>query len=199
MLGSIVLLSEGFLRSLWYGGDSRRYKSKSGDSGQGQMFIVLIAVIFAVLAPLLARIFYFAISRKREYLADATAVRLTRYPEGLASALEKIAYSNIPMQSVNRITAPMYISAPFKKDKTEFSALSSTHPPVEERIKILRSIAGGANYGDYNRAFVKVKASTAGIFPVSAIRDSEKIEIRKPSAGKKRTAKKRKSGKKAIC
>jgi len=192
MLGSIVLLSEGFLRSLWYGGGSRRYRSKSSGGGQGQMFIMLIAVIFAVLAPVLARIFYFAISRKREYLADATAVRLTRYPEGLASALEKIAYSNVPMQSVNKITAPMYISAPFKKDKAEFSALSSTHPPVEERIKILRSIAGGANYGDYNRAFVKVKGSPSSIFPVSALRDSEKIEIRKPSAGKEEKSKKTK-------
>jgi heat shock protein HtpX len=92
MLGSIALLSEVFFRSMFYSsrGSSRRYRS-GGGSGQGGAILAVIAIVFAILAPILTRLLYFALSRRREYLADATAVRLTRYPEGLASALEKIS------------------------------------------------------------------------------------------------------------
>ncbi len=89
MLGAITLMSEVFTRSLWFGGGSR-YRSKSSDKGgQGQIIILVLAIALAILGPIMAQLLYFAISRKREYLADASAVRLTRYPEGLASALGK--------------------------------------------------------------------------------------------------------------
>src|SRR3990172_5473377 len=109
MLGAIVLLSQVFLRSLWFGGGGRYRSRSSRDSGQAQIIFFVIAVIFAILGPIAAQLLYFAISRKREYLADASAVRFTRYPEGLASALEKISQSNIDLQTANKVTAPMYI------------------------------------------------------------------------------------------
>src|SRR4030042_672844 len=102
--------------------------------------MLLIALLAAILAPIMAQLLYFALSRKREYLADAGAVRLTRYPEGLASALEKIAHDSSPqLASANKVTAPMYIANPLKKDGLALSNLTSTHPPIEERIKILRT------------------------------------------------------------
>ncbi len=137
MLGSIVLISEVFLRSLWFGGG--RYSSKSSkSSGQGQMIIMIVAIVFAILAPILAQLLYFAISRKREYLADASAVRYTRYPEGLASALEKISDNTIELKTANKVTAPMYIVNPLKPKGQKLSDLTSTHPPISERIRILK-------------------------------------------------------------
>ncbi|MFC1683713.1 M48 family metallopeptidase, partial [Candidatus Zixiibacteriota bacterium] len=110
MLGSIVLISQVFLRSMWFtGGSSKRYRSgkKTAGGGQAQLIMVAVAIAFAILAPILTRLLYFAISRKREYLADASAARLTRYPEGLASALEKISSSKRLLPSANKVTAPM--------------------------------------------------------------------------------------------
>ncbi|MFH1776826.1 MAG: M48 family metallopeptidase [Candidatus Omnitrophota bacterium] len=183
MLGSIVMLSEIFLRSLWYSrGSSRRYRSGSGSSGgQAQAIIMLVAVVFAVLSPILARIFYFALSRKREYLADASAVRLTRYPEGLASALEKISTGNIKLSSANKITAPMYIVNPLAAQSLTASSLFSTHPPIKERVQILRGISQGVNYVNYQKAFAQVKGKSAVIMPLSALKDSDNIMVREPS------------------
>ena len=136
MLGSIVLLSQIFLRGMFYSsmtGSRRRYSSggKSG-GGQAQLVMLVVAIVAAILAPIMAQLLYFAISRKREYLADAGAARLTRYPEGLACALEKIAGDRSPqIASANKVTSPMYIVNPFKKKKgMKLSDLSSTHPPV---------------------------------------------------------------------
>ena len=110
MLGSITLMAESFLRGMRYSAYSSRYRGRSRSDGQA--IIILVAVIFALLAPLLARIFYFALSRRREYLADASAARLTRYPEGLASALEVLVESEHQPAQTNSITAPMYIINP---------------------------------------------------------------------------------------
>ncbi|MHC4153976.1 MAG: M48 family metallopeptidase, partial [Planctomycetota bacterium] len=107
MLGSIVLLSQVFLRGMFYSsmGSRRRYSSGSG-GGQAQLILLVIAIVVAILAPIMAYLLYFALSRKREYLADAGGARLTRYPEGLASALEKIAGDPSPqLASVNKVTA----------------------------------------------------------------------------------------------
>src|SRR4030042_5998093 len=106
----------------------------------------------------MAQRLYFALSRKREYLADAGAARLTRYPEGLASALEKIAADTSPqLTAVNKVTAPMYIVNPFKKkDAMKLSDLTSTHPPISERIKILRSMGSGASFKNYSDSYTKV-------------------------------------------
>lgn len=177
MLGSIVLISEVFLRSLWFGGG--RYSSKSSkSSGQGQMIIMIVAIAFAILAPILAQLLYFAISRKREYLADASAVRYTRYPEGLASALEKIANSTEELKTANKVTAPMYIANPLKPKGQKLSNLTSTHPPISERVKILRSMSGGANYVDYQNAFNKIKRSNSPIIPSSGLTDQTKFSLK---------------------
>jgi heat shock protein HtpX len=177
MLGSIVLISEVFLRSLWFGGG--RYSSKSSkSSGQGQMIIMIVAIVFAILAPILAQLLYFAISRKREYLADASAVRYTRYPEGLASALEKISDNSIELKTANKVTAPMYIVNPLKPKGQKLSDLTSTHPPISERVRILRSISGGANYIDYQNAFNKIKKGKEALIPSSGLSDQSVIGLK---------------------
>ncbi|MBD3216700.1 MAG: M48 family metalloprotease [candidate division Zixibacteria bacterium] len=194
MLGAIIIISHIFLRSLWFGaGSNRRFRSKSGGKGggQGQAIIMIVAIVFAILAPIAAQLMYFALSRKREYLADASAVRFTRYPEGLASALEKLANSKEDMPRVNKATAPMYIINPLKKKGRKVANLTSTHPPISERIKILRSIASGAGYNDYQTAFSKVTGKGGALVPPSALADKEKISIRdaSPDADKPKAAK----------
>lgn len=187
MLGSIVLLSQVFLRGMFYSsmtGSRRRYSSggKSG-GGQAQLIMLVVAIICAILAPLFAYLLYFALSRKREYLADAGAARLTRYPEGLAGALEKIANDKSPqLASVNKVTAPMYIVNPFKKKKgMKLSDLTSTHPPISERIKILRNMSGGAGFGDYSNSFSSVTHHKT-IIPTAALGKKENIPLRQANA-----------------
>lgn len=175
MLGSIVLISQIFLRGMFYsslaGGSRRRYSSDRSGGGQAQIVMLIVAIAFAILAPLFAHILYFALSRKREYLADAGAVRLTRYPEGLASALEKISGSNINMEAANKATAPMYISNPFRGRKKKVS-LYSTHPPIEERIRILRNMTHGAAFTDYEKTYEAV-TKRSPIVPKSALKPEE--------------------------
>lgn len=181
MLGAIVILSEIYFRGMWISGGGRRYSSKSSkSSGQAQLIIMIAAIVLAILAPLLARLLYLAISRKREYLADATAVRFTRYPEGLASALDKISQSTLDLPSANKVTAPMYIVNPLKGKGMPLSDLTSTHPSISERIRILRSISQGAGFIDYQTAFDKIKRKASPIIPASVLSSSEKVEIRKP-------------------
>jgi len=183
LLGSIVIISEVFLRSLWYGGATRRYRASKGGGGggQAQMVIIIVAIVLAILAPILARLFYFALSRKREYLADASAVRLTRYPEGLASALDKISMGNLDLATANKITAPMYIVNPLKTKGMKIADLTSTHPPISERITILRRMMHGAGYTDYQKAYAEFGPKTATIIPPSGLRKREAVAIRKPS------------------
>jgi heat shock protein HtpX len=183
MLGSIVIISEVFLRSLWFsGGSSRRYRSSKKVGGQLGLPLVALAVLFAILAPILTRLLYFAISRRREYLADATAVRLTRYPEGLASALEKISAVKMELPVANKVTAPMYIVSPLIKKGSSLSSLTSTHPPIGERIAILRSMMVRANYLDYQKAYARVKGEGSALIPQSGLRQTEVIKIRRPAA-----------------
>jgi len=178
MLGAITLMAEVFTRSLWFGGGSR-YKSKSSDKGgQAQIIIIVLAIALAILGPIMAQLLYFAISRKREYLADASAVRLTRYPDGLASALEKISGSHLDLKTANKVTAPMYIINPLKKKGMQLSNVTSTHPPITERINILRSMTQGVNYANYQNAFNTVKGKTSGLIPQSGLTDSSKIGLR---------------------
>jgi heat shock protein HtpX len=173
MLGSIVIISEIFLRSMIFG----RVGGGGKKGGQAQIIIMLIALFFAILAPILAQLLYFSISRKREYLADASAVRLTRYPEGLASALEKISASSIDMPMANKVTAPMYICNPLKKKGMKISDLTSTHPPISERIRILREISGGAGLNNYQNAFSKITGKKS-IIPDGELKKTEDIGIR---------------------
>ncbi len=185
MLGSIVLLSQVFLRGMFYGsmtGSRRRYSGGGGGGGAAQLIILLIAILAAILAPVMAYLLYFALSQRREYLADAGAARLTRYPEGLASALEKIATDPSPqLATANKVTAPMYIVNPFKrKGQLRLSNLTSTHPPISERIRILRSLGQSASFKDYSDAYASVTHRKT-IVPLSAQR-KEDIAVRKPGA-----------------
>lgn len=194
MLGTIVLISEVFLRGMFYSSLGRSRSSRDG-GGQGQLIIMIIAIAFSILAPIMAQLLYFAISRKREYLADATAARLTRYPEGLASALEKIADSTDELKVANKVTAPLYIINPLRKKGRKAANLTSTHPPINERIRILRNMAGGANYIDYQAAFDATKGKKSRIIPKSGLDDTETIPLRekgKTSTGAKRNIKEEK-------
>lgn len=128
----------------------------------------------------MSRIFYFTISRKREYLADASAARLSRYPEGLALALEKISSGQQKISRANSITAPMFIVNPLKKQRKSLAGLFSTHPPVKERIRILRNMSHGVNFVNYQSAYHQVTGS--GIMPPSALKDSQNRPIRKPES-----------------
>ena len=118
MLGTIVILAWYATRALFFSGMSggRRSSSRSGGGGQGQAIILLVGIVLIILAPIMAQIIYFTVSRKREYLADASSALYTRYPEGLASALEKIAASPIQLKSANQATAPMYTINPFRQE-----------------------------------------------------------------------------------
>lgn len=180
MLGAIVIISEIFLRSQFWGFGSsslNRYKNKSSGGGQEQIIIMIFSLVLAILAPILAQLLYFAISRKREYLADATGVRLTRYPEGLASALEKISQNRFNLRSANKATAGMYIINPLKKKGMKVSDLSSTHPPIRERIRILRGMTHGVDFADYQTAYNKTKNNSEKIIPKSGLEQVENIPI----------------------
>lgn len=136
MVGMIALIADLFWRVRFFGG-----ARKSDDKGGGQLGIIImvIGIVLLILSPIIAEVIKLAISRKREYLADASGALLTRYPEGLARALEKISQSTTPLQTANSATAHLFISNPFKKKS--FSNLFSTHPPAEDRIKKLRGMA----------------------------------------------------------
>ncbi len=188
MLGSIVLLSEIFLRGMFFSSAGRYRSRSSGGGGQGQVIIMVLALVAAILAPIAAQLLYFAISRKREYLADASGARLTRYPEGLASALEKISMNSAELKSASKVTAPMYIVNPLKKKGMKMSDLTSTHPPISERINILRGMMHGVNYADYQEAYSKVKGTKATIIPGSGLHETEKVGIRESEGTVKETS-----------
>jgi len=191
MLGSIVLISQVFLRGMFYSsmmGSRRRYSGGSSGGGQAQALFMLIAIIAAILAPIFAYLLYFALSRRREYLADAGGVRLTRYPEGLASALEKIANDPAPqLASANKVTAPMYIANPLKgKKQRKLSDLTSTHPPISERVRILRNMSRGASFKDYSDSYSQT-VGAGSVMPASALKESESVEIRHPGEKPKKS------------
>jgi len=164
LLGTIVILAYYGSRVMIFGGISggRRNSRDSGGGGAGAIIVVL-ALLLAILAPIFAQLIYFAISRKREYLADASSALYTRYPEGLASALEKLAQSSTPVKSANQATAPMYFVNPFRNKNMGVTNWTSTHPPIQERIRILRAMGGGAAYSNYDQAYRTVKNTSSGI------------------------------------
>jgi heat shock protein HtpX len=184
LLGSIVILSYYATRILFFSGMSggnRRSSSSSGGGGGAQIIILAVGLVLMILAPIFAQLIYFSVSRKREYLADASSALFTRYPEGLASALEKLQNNTTPVQKANKATAPMYISNPFYKKGMSVNSLLSTHPPLEERIRILRSMSG-ASYSSYEKSYEQVKGSK--VIPASslALAGNETIATRAPSA-----------------
>ncbi|MBI2850521.1 MAG: M48 family metalloprotease [Chloroflexi bacterium] len=182
LLGAIVILAYYATRIMFYsgmsGGSNRRKGSSGGGGGAAVIIVIVVGIILMILAPIMAQLIYFAISRKREYLADASAALYTRYPAGLASALEKLANSNTQVKNANKATAPMYISNPFYKGGMAVNDLFATHPPLADRIGILRAM-GGASYADYEKSYEKVKASR--IIPASALAEAAPIEARPAS------------------
>jgi heat shock protein HtpX len=178
LLGSIVILAWFATRMLFFGAVFGGRRSSSSGGGPAQLIILAIGIILMILAPIAAYMIYFAISRKREYLADASSAQYTRYPEGLASALEKLAGSTAPLKSANQATAPMYIINPFRKKGRAASDLTSTHPPISERIRILRSMAGGASLADYDTAYREAHKSRRGIASASAIASVGAVGLR---------------------
>ncbi|HBB38427.1 MAG TPA: zinc metalloprotease HtpX [Candidatus Magasanikbacteria bacterium] len=132
LVGTIALLSDMFFRMSFFGGRSSENKGAGG-------VLAIVGIALMILSPIIAEIIKLAISRKREYLADASGSLLTRYPEGLARALEKISASNVPLATANSATAHLFISNPFKGKRV--SNIFSTHPPIEDRVKKLRGMA----------------------------------------------------------
>jgi heat shock protein HtpX len=124
MVGMISIISEIFLRSLWFGGGNSKENKNAG-------IFVIIGIVLAIIAPIIVGLVQLAISRKREYMADASAVKFTRYPGGLISALEKIRDENQPEKKVTKAVAPLFFANPL-------SNLASTHPPIEKRIEVLQ-------------------------------------------------------------
>lgn len=142
MVGVIALLSDWILRAFFWGGGRRRGRGKGGSRGGGgaAAIFVLVGVLLAVLSPLVAQLLRLAVSRRREFLADASGALLTRYPPGLASALRKLSEDKEPLEVANKATAHLYIVNPLKDWKGTVNKLFSTHPPVEERIAALEKM-----------------------------------------------------------
>ncbi len=140
LVGVVALLGDFFIRySIWGGGRRSSRSNSSGGAGGG--ILIAVTLLLAVLAPLAAKLVQLAISRQREYLADASAARMTRDPEGLARALEKISASPGKLEAANRATAHIFFVSPVMNLKEkERSSLFSTHPPIQERIRRLRSL-----------------------------------------------------------
>lgn len=140
LVGVVVLLTDFFFRFSLWGGFAGRRDSREG--GQARMIMLLVAVVLAILAPIFATLIKLAISRKREFLADASGALLTRYPEGLARALEKISQDPYPVRRANNATAHLYFASPFrgKRARSWFTKMFMTHPSVEERVRALRQM-----------------------------------------------------------
>ncbi|MCJ7514586.1 MAG: M48 family metallopeptidase [Dehalococcoidia bacterium] len=177
LLGTIVMLAWYGSRFMIFGGMGRTRRSSSSGGSAGTAIIVIVALVLMILAPIFAQLIYFALSRRREYLADASSALYTRYPEGLASALEKISGSTEQLKSANKATAPMYIINPFRKQGMSAEDLTSTHPPISQRIHILRAM-GGASYQDYSTAYQQVLHTDKVFIPAAAAVATGSIALR---------------------
>jgi heat shock protein HtpX len=138
LIGVLALLADLGLRLTWFGAGSRNTFKDRNSKGAGIIFVV--ALLFIIISPIIARLIAFAVSRQREYLADASGALLTRYPEGLASALEKISGDTDPLDQATKATEHMYFVNPLTEHRSALNNLFSTHPPIEERIKLLRAM-----------------------------------------------------------
>jgi len=139
LVGLVALMADWFFRFTWYGAGMRRSNRDRGQGGIG-VILLIIGVIMMIVAPIAAQFINLAISRKREYLADADGALLTRYPEGLARALEKISADTEPLEVANKATAHLYIVNPLKDHSSWLNRLFDTHPPIEKRIAALRAM-----------------------------------------------------------
>jgi heat shock protein HtpX len=172
LLGSILILSKYSIGFLFFGGRGRRFLRIPG---AWQWSLIGLGIVLIVLAPIVSQLVYFAISRKREFLADASAALYTRYPEGLASALEKIQTNRHHVLRADKATAPMYISNPFETIGKPENAFYSTHPPLKDRIHILRSMSG-VSFADYDKTYLQLKGKRVIPFYSLTMTENETIE-----------------------
>ncbi|TAN38722.1 MAG: peptidase M28 [Verrucomicrobia bacterium] len=155
-MGAVILLADLYLRGMRFGGGrSRRSDSRGG--GQAAVIMMVIALVLAILAPILAQLLYFACSRRREYLADASSAQFTRYPAGLASALEKISGAQHGELEVSRALAPMFIVNP-QAAVGETTSVFSTHPSTADRIRVLRTMTSDVSLAAYETAYQQTHA-----------------------------------------
>ena len=140
MVGVLVMLCDVFLRSMWWGGGRRRRRNDREGGGGVEIILLVLALVLAIIAPILARIIQMALSRQREYLADAGSVALTRNPDGLATALAKLGSDEEVLEVANRATAPLYIVHPIKKFEERATSIFDTHPPLHDRIRRLQAL-----------------------------------------------------------
>jgi heat shock protein HtpX len=144
MVGAIAILADFFLRFTFWGGVGGRSRDRDSGGGGAQAIVFVIAIVLAILAPIISRFIQLAVNRQREYLADASSVELTRNPYGLESALAKIGGDQEVLEVANRGTQHMYFTNPIKKFEARASGLMSTHPPILDRINRLRELTGEA-------------------------------------------------------
>jgi heat shock protein HtpX len=137
LVGALTLLSDILLRTFLFGGSGR---GGGNNDNKATIIFIIVGLILVILSPIIGQLIKLAVSRKREYLADASGAMLTRYPQGLANALRKISDNTTPLKSANKATAHFYISSPLRTKKGGFKGLFSTHPPIEERIKRLEAM-----------------------------------------------------------
>jgi heat shock protein HtpX len=163
LVGLLVIFANIVTRMIFWGGMFGDRDRGGGGGGEGggifQIIILVVGLAFLILSPIIGQLLQLSISRKREYLADATSAKLTRYPEGLAGALEKLSTEAKPFQRTSQATAHLWIIEPFKKEaqagKAKKSSMWSTHPPIEERIARLRGMSGIE--GMYNQAMMEAR------------------------------------------
>jgi heat shock protein HtpX len=138
LIGTLALLADLGLRLTWFGAGTRgTYRD---DNSRGAAILFVVAIVFLILSPIIARVISLAVSRQREYLADASGALLTRYPEGLARALEKIRGDTDPLDQATKATEHLYIVNPLLDHQSKLNSLFATHPPIEERIRLLRAM-----------------------------------------------------------
>jgi heat shock protein HtpX len=140
LVGVVVLVTDFFLRGMFWGGAGRRGRGRGGGGGAGGAILLVVALLLAIIAPIFAKIIQLAASRQREYLADAGAVELTRNPDAMISALRRLGGDKEVLEAANRATAHLYIVQPIKKFEARAKGLFATHPPLEDRIRRLEQL-----------------------------------------------------------
>ena len=180
MMGTIILFADFGRRIMFRTGSSTRTGGRRSRGGPA-LIILAVAIVLMILSPLIAQLLYLAVSRRREYLGDASSALYTRYPEGLARALEKLGRSTKKLRSATEAIAPMYIVNPLQVTAAGLSDLSATHPPISERIRILRAMGGGAGLASYDKAFREVTRRPVGVVPFAELRARDDVAAVAPA------------------
>ena len=159
-------------------------RSRDDSGGGAQAIIMIVALVLMILAPILAQLIYFWLSRRREYLADASGAMFTRWPEGLASALEKLGGMSKAQVDQSRVTAPMYIVRPLREgERRSLTSAFSTHPPLAKRIDILRGMGSGAGIRAYDEAYRKVIGSRGHVVGRHDLEKASVLPVQPPAGG----------------